>query len=165
MGSPHHLGLRCPSNSQLARDSRRYLDLDFPHSPCRGPPYIGSHRERSSSISASWCTSSRWRSGRSTIDRVDFGRASLPQESVDQLRSEVSIPPSSEAQLHEELEVSRVMLLRGGGARLTVADYLRSDAYHCRAEFERAHHSQGRYVKALADVAALYPEIDLLPLY
>ncbi|KAL5986876.1 hypothetical protein ACLOJK_015210 [Asimina triloba] len=76
------------------------------------------------------------------IDRVDIKRAFSPQEF-----------------LREELEASRAevvrlqLLLRGGGVRSSVvAYYLQSDAYRRQVEFERAHHSHGGYVRALADI-------------
>ncbi|KAL6004119.1 hypothetical protein ACLOJK_004666 [Asimina triloba] len=72
------------------------------------------------------------------------------------------------AQLREELEascteVARLQsMLRGDDIRSSaVAEYLQSAAYRRRVEFERAHHSQSGYVRALSDVAALYPEVDL----
>ncbi|KAL5986925.1 hypothetical protein ACLOJK_015260 [Asimina triloba] len=46
-----------------------------------------------------------------------------------------------------------------------VVEYLQSAAYHHRMEFEQAHHSQSGYVRALSFMAALYPEVDLLPFY
>ncbi|KAL5980856.1 hypothetical protein ACLOJK_028776 [Asimina triloba] len=46
-----------------------------------------------------------------------------------------------------------------------VVEYLQSDAYHRRMEFEQAHHSLSGYVRARSDVAALYPEMDLSSLY
>ncbi|KAL6000470.1 hypothetical protein ACLOJK_024169 [Asimina triloba] len=62
--------------------------------------------------------------------------------------------------LHEQ-RLSEVARLRS----LAVAKYLRSDIYHHREEFECTHYSQGGYVRALSDVAALHPGIDLSPLY
>ncbi|KAL6000238.1 hypothetical protein ACLOJK_023933 [Asimina triloba] len=62
------------------------------------------------------------------IDRVDIGRASFLQESVNQLRSEGTISPSK---VREELEASRTevarlhLLLRGGGARVFIRSYYR----------------------------------------
>ncbi|KAL6002490.1 hypothetical protein ACLOJK_034423 [Asimina triloba] len=70
------------------------------------------------------------------------------------------------AQLKEELEASRAKMLRGDVARSSaMVEYLRSDAYHRRVEFEQAHHSRSGYVRALSDVASLYLEIDLSSLY
>ncbi|KAL5999626.1 hypothetical protein ACLOJK_037911 [Asimina triloba] len=91
-------------------------------------------------------------------DHVDLERASLPQEFIARSRSEGAVLPSGEAQLREELEVSYAevarlqSLLQGGGIRSSVvANYLQSHAYRHQVEFERAHHSQGEYVKALSD--------------
>ncbi|KAL6001251.1 hypothetical protein ACLOJK_006983 [Asimina triloba] len=76
------------------------------------------------------------------------------------------------SQLPEELEVSRAevtrlqSMLRGDVARLSaMVEYLRSEPYHRRMEFEQAHHSRSRYIRALSEMAALYPELDLSSLY
>ncbi|KAL6009503.1 hypothetical protein ACLOJK_022732 [Asimina triloba] len=88
------------------------------------------------------------------------------------LLSECEAVLSEVAQLWEELEVSRAKvahlqaLLQGS---LVVAEYLRSDIYHCKEEFERVHYSQGGYVRALSDVrrsfggdlARASPAVDL----
>ncbi|KAL5985506.1 hypothetical protein ACLOJK_027491 [Asimina triloba] len=50
-------------------------------------------------------------------------------------------------------------MLQGDGIRSSaVAEYLRSVAYHRQIEFEQAHDSQSGYIRALFDLAALYPE-------
>ncbi|KAL5985269.1 hypothetical protein ACLOJK_036507 [Asimina triloba] len=76
------------------------------------------------------------------------------------------------ARLQEELEVSQAevmrlqALLREGDVRSSaVIEYLHSDIYHRREEFEHSHYSQSRYVRALSDVAALYSGIDFSSLY
>ncbi|KAL5986216.1 hypothetical protein ACLOJK_014549, partial [Asimina triloba] len=74
--------------------------------------------------------------------------------------------------LREKLEVSRAEVallqtsLQEGDVRsLAVAEYLCSDIYRCREEFERSHYSQSGYMRALSDVTVLYPSIDLSVLY
>ncbi|KAL6002028.1 hypothetical protein ACLOJK_040592 [Asimina triloba] len=74
--------------------------------------------------------------------------------------------------LREELEAPRAkvarfqLTLRGDAARPSaVMEYLRSKVYRHWMEFEKAHHSQSGYIRALSDVAALYPELDLSSLY
>ncbi|KAL5986696.1 hypothetical protein ACLOJK_015029 [Asimina triloba] len=86
--------------------------------------------------------------------------------------SEDMVLPSIVAQLREELEASRVevarlqSMLQGDDIRSSVmAEYLQNYAYRRRMEFEQAHHSQSGYVRALLDMATLYPKVDLSPLY
>ncbi|KAL6008909.1 hypothetical protein ACLOJK_022135, partial [Asimina triloba] len=80
--------------------------------------------------------------------------------------------PSVVAQLREELESSHAevarlqsMLRRDVVLPSTMAEYLGSDAYRRQEELEQAHHSWRGYIRALSDVAALYPKMDLSSLY
>ncbi|KAL6003793.1 hypothetical protein ACLOJK_004339 [Asimina triloba] len=81
-------------------------------------------------------------------------------------------PSSIVARLREELEASRGkvaqlhLTLQGDATHSSaVTEYLGSEAYHHRMEFEQVHHSQSGYIRALSNVVALYPELDLSSLY
>ncbi|KAL5977729.1 hypothetical protein ACLOJK_039257 [Asimina triloba] len=98
-------------------------------------------------------------------DHLDHKGAPSSRESVLQFGSEGMVPSSVVAQIREELEASRAEVVRlqlmfqGDDIRSSaMVEYLQSAAYRRRVEFERAHHSQSGYVRALADVAALYLE-------
>ncbi|KAL5982772.1 hypothetical protein ACLOJK_016848 [Asimina triloba] len=81
------------------------------------------------------------------------------------------------ARLRTKLEMSWAERLQVGGddlslgsifastCSLVIAEYLRSDVHRRREEFELCHHSQNGYVKALLNVALLFPGIDLSLLY
>ncbi|KAL6002637.1 hypothetical protein ACLOJK_022856 [Asimina triloba] len=106
----------------------------------------------------------------SSVKRA-FG--SLPSgQSTPATELEGMTPPSVVVQLIEELEASRAVvarlqsMLRGDVVRPSaVAEYLRRDAYRRRMEFEQAYHSRSGYIRALSDVATLYPEMELSSLY
>ncbi|KAL5985160.1 hypothetical protein ACLOJK_036397, partial [Asimina triloba] len=73
--------------------------------------------------------------------------SSSSEQSTPMAELEGMVPPSVVAQLLEELEASRVevarlqLMLQGDVAcSSAVAEYLRSDAYHRRIEFEQVHH-------------------------
>ncbi|KAL6001177.1 hypothetical protein ACLOJK_006909 [Asimina triloba] len=120
------------------------------------------------------CAPNRVRPSREEGNLSDFGPSferafgSLSSEwSTHATESEGVTPPPNPAQLKEELEASRTeLMLRGYVTHPSaVVEYLRSDAYHRRMEFEQAHHSLSGNIRALSDVAALYPKLDLSSLY
>ncbi|KAL5980829.1 hypothetical protein ACLOJK_028748, partial [Asimina triloba] len=66
------------------------------------------------------------------------------------------VNPSKQAELAKGGDSSPMGSTRGSSASV-ITEYLQSDAYRRRTEYEYSHHAHGGYTKALLDVYILYP--------